>query len=229
VAVIPSTEIARSSSLDDAEVVRRVCAGERELFEVLVRRHDQKVYRTARSILRDEGEVEDAMQQAWLQAYVHLAEFAGNSAFSTWLVRIAANEALQRLRRRSPLSAVSAEGEEEAVDRRAEDPEERAASREAVRLVERAVDKLPAHYRSVFMLREIEGLSTADTAAALGIGEEAAKVRLHRARALLRETLAETVEQSAPEAFQFLAPRCNKMVARVMAAIEKLGRGPGAA
>lgn len=228
-AVIPSTEIARSSALDDAEVVRRVRAGERELFEVLVRRHDQRVYRTVRSILRDEGEVEDAMQQAWVQAYVHLGEFAGNAAFSTWLIRIAANEALQRIRRRSPLSAVPAEGEEEAVDERAEDPEERAASREAVRLVERAVDRLPAHYRSVFMLREIEGLSTAETASALGIGEEAAKVRLHRARALLRETLTEVVDEAAPEAFQFLAPRCNRMVASVMAAIAKLGDGPGAA
>jgi RNA polymerase sigma-70 factor (ECF subfamily) len=228
VAVIPSTEIARSASLDDAEVVRRVRAGERELFEVLVRRHDQRVYRTVRSILRNEGEAEDAMQQAWLQAYVHLGEFAGNSAFSTWLVRIAANEALQRLRRRSPMTAVPEDPEEETVDTRADDPEERAASREAVRLVERAVDKLPAHYRSVFMLRDIEGLSTADTATALGIGEEAAKVRLHRARALLRETLSEAVDLAAPEAFQFLAPRCNKMVAWVMSEIEKLG-GPGAA
>jgi RNA polymerase sigma-70 factor, ECF subfamily len=229
VAVIPSTEIARSASLDDAEVVRRVRAGERELFEVLVRRHDQRVYRTIRSILRNESEVEDAMQQAWLQTYVHLGEFAGNSAFSTWLVRIAANEALQRLRRRTPMVAVSEDREEDTVDMHADDPEERAASREAVRLVERAVDKLPAHYRSVFMLRDIEGLSTADTAAALGIGEEAAKVRLHRARALLRDALAETVDQAAPEAFQYLAPRCNKMVAWVMAEIEKLGEGPGAA
>jgi len=229
--VIPSTEIARGASLDDAEVVRRVLAGERALFEVLVRRHDQRVYRTVRSILRNEGEAEDAMQQAWLQAYLHLGEFAGSSAFSTWLVRIAANEALQRLRRRSPLLAVAEEGEEDNVaDLHAEDPEERAASREAVRLVEHAVDKLPAHYRSVFMLRDIEGLSTADTAAALGIGEEAAKVHLHRARAMLRESLSEIVDEAAPEAFQFLAPRCNKMVAWVMAEIEKVpGPGPGVA
>ncbi|HEY6098302.1 MAG TPA: RNA polymerase sigma factor [Anaeromyxobacter sp.] len=226
--MIPSTHIAQSASLDDADVVRRVRAGETALFEVLVRRHDQRVYRTIRSILRDEGEVEDAMQQAWLQAYLHLAEFAGAAAFSTWLVRIAANEALQRLRRRKPLSAVSADGEEDTVDLRADDPEERAASREAVRLVERAVDRLPAHYRTVFVLREVEGLSTADTAAALGIGEEAAKVRLHRARSLLRDSLSELIGDSAAEAFQFLAPRCNRMVARVMAAIEKLG-DPGTA
>jgi RNA polymerase sigma-70 factor (ECF subfamily) len=220
--VIPSTQIATSASLSDDEVVRRVRAGEKALFEVLVRRHDQRVYRTVRSILRNEGDVEDAMQQAWLQAYLHLGEFAGNSAFSTWLVRIAANEALQRLRRRTPITAVPDEPEEETMDPRADDPEERAGSREAVRLVERAVDHLPAHYRSVFMLRDIEGLSTADTASALGIGEEAAKVRLHRARAMLRETLSEMVDGAAPEAFQFLAPRCNKMVTRVMEAIETL-------
>lgn len=222
-----SSEAAPAAPLDDAEVVRRVRAGETGLFEVLVRRHDQRVYRTVRSILRDEGEVEDAMQQAWLQAYLHLGDFAGLSAFSTWLVRVAANEALQRLRRRGPLSVAPGD-EEDAVDPRAEDPEERAASREAVRLVERAVDRLPASYRTVFVLRDVEGLSTADAAAALGIGEDAAKVRLHRARSLLRESLAEIVDGAAPEAFPFLAPRCNRMVAAVMSGIAAL-RGPGAA
>jgi RNA polymerase sigma-70 factor (ECF subfamily) len=229
--VLPSTHHTPSPSaaLPDDEVVRRVLAGETALFEVLVRRHDQRVYRAIRSILRDEGEVEDAMQQAWIQAYLHLRDFQGTAAFSTWLVRIAANEGLQRLRRRSPLAAVAPEGEEEdAVDHNADDPEERASSRESVRLVERAVDRLPAHYRSIFMLRDVEGLSTADAAAALGIGEEAAKVRLHRARALLRDHLSELVDVSAPEAFQFLAPRCNRMVASVMAEIGKL-RGPGSA
>lgn len=228
--MIPSTELARSTSLDDEEVVRRVRAGETALFEVLVRRHDQRVYRTVRSILKSEQDAEDAMQQAWIQVYLHLGDFQGGSAFSTWLVRIAANEALQRIRRRTPLTAVADEPEEETVDTHADDPEERASSREAVRLVERAADKLPPLYRSVFVLRDVEGMSTAETAEALGITEEAAKVRLHRARALLRETLSELVDASAPEAFQFLAPRCNKMVAAVMDAISKLqGQGGGGA
>ncbi len=227
--VLPIEVAAQTASLSDGDVVRRVRAGETALFEVLMRRHDQRVYRTIRSILRDESEAEDAMQQAWLQAYLHLAEFEGAAAFSTWLVRIAANEALQRLRRRSKLAAVSETGEEEAMDQRAEDPEERAAAHETARILERAIDGLPAHYRTVFVLREVEGLSTADTAAALGIGEEAAKVRLHRARALLRSALSEAVNRAAPEAFQYLAPRCNRMVASVMSAIARLGRGPGAA
>jgi RNA polymerase sigma-70 factor (ECF subfamily) len=229
VAVVLSAESAgQGAALEDAEVVRRVRAGETALFEVLLRRHDQRVYRTVRSILRDEGEAEDAMQQAWLQVYLHLGEFQGTAAFSTWLVRIAANEALQRLRRRARLAPVADAPEEDRMDPRAEDPEERAAAREAVRLVERAVDRLPPIYRAVFVLRDVEGLSTADTAAALGIGEEAAKVRLHRARSLLRGVLEEQVGRAAPEAFQFLAPRCNRIVAAVMAAIARLAPADGA-
>jgi RNA polymerase sigma-70 factor (ECF subfamily) len=218
-------ELARNPSLDDAEVVRRVLAGEVELFEVLLRRHDPRVYRTVRSILRDEGEAEDAMQAAWVQAYQHLRGWAGASSFTTWLLRIAANEALGRLRRRSRLVPVEDddEGNGGIMDPRAEDPEERAAARETARLLERAVDGLPALYRSVYVLRELEQLSTAETAEALGISEEAVKVRLHRARAMLRDALGEAIGRAAPEVFQFLAPRCNRMVARVMAEILALG------
>lgn len=227
--MVHSGEIARpAAALDDAEVVRRVRAGETALFEVLLRRHDQRVYRAVRSFLADEDEVEDAMQQAWVQAYVHLGDFHGTAAFSTWLVRIAANEALQRLRRRARLAPVADAADEEPMDTRAENPEERAAAREATRLLERAVDRLAPLYRAVFVLRDVEGLSTAETAEALGIGEDAAKVRLHRARALLRASLADLVDQAAPDAFSFLAPRCNPMVARVMAAIAGLGPGPAA-
>ena len=216
-----------TAALSDAEVVRRVRAGERALFEVLVRRHDRRVYRTVRAVLRDEDEVEDAMQQAWVQAYLHLGAFQGSAAFSTWLVRIAANEALQRLRRRGPIAPVPEVEEQEDVMGRGEDPEERAAAREALRLLERAVDALPPHHRLVFVLREVEGLSTAETAAALGIAEEAAKVRLHRARAALRRALEQTLGEAAVEAFPFHAPRCDRMVARVMEAIGGLPPGAG--
>jgi RNA polymerase sigma-70 factor (ECF subfamily) len=228
--VLISPDLVTSPTLTDEDVVRRVVAGEVPLFEVLVRRHDARVYRTTRAILRDEAEAEDAMQAAWLHAYQHLGEFAGAAAFSTWLVRIAANEALGRLRKRARLVPVEQADDEE--DRimdvvRPEDPEARAAAREAVRLLEHAVDRLPAPYRTVFVLREVEQLSTRETAEALGLGEEAVKVRLHRARAMLRRALGEEVERVAPEAFQFLAPRCNRMVERVMSAIAALG--PGAA
>ncbi len=226
-----SQELVRSPTLDDAEVIRRVLAGETELFEVLLRRHDLRVYRTVRSILRDEDEAEDAMQSAWIQAYQHLGTWAGASSFSAWLVRIAVNEALGRLRKRARLVSLHpGDGDSDAgelMDVRAEDPEERAAASEAVRLVERAVDELPPPYRSVFVLREVEELSTAETGEALGLGEDAVKVRLHRARAMLRRSLGETIDRAAKDAFPFLAPRCNRLVERVMAAIA--GFPPGAA
>jgi RNA polymerase sigma-70 factor (ECF subfamily) len=226
--VIPIADPAPSTAaLADEELARRVARGETALFEVLLRRHDQKVYRTVRAILRDEDEAEDAMQQAWIAAYLHLADFEGTAPFVSWLVRIAANEALQRLRRRGPVVAAADGTQEDRMDPHADDPEERAAAREAARLVERAVDRLPAHYRAVFVLREVEGLDTADTAAALGIGEDAAKVRLHRARALLRRDLDSTLDEGARAAFPFLKPRCDPFVARVMAAIARLR--PGAA
>ncbi len=218
-----SDALTATAALSDADVVRRVRAGEQALFEVLLRRHDRRVYRTVRAILKDEDEVEDAMQQAWIQVYLHLSEFQGNSAFSTWLVRIAANEALQRIRKRGPLAPVAISDDEEDTMSPGQNPEERAASREAVELLERAVDALPPHHRLVFMLREVEGLSTAETAAALGIAEDAAKVRLHRAKAALRSSLEETVQGAADEAFPFHAPRCNRIVANVMEAIAKLG------
>jgi len=225
--VLNAQELVRNPAFADAEVVRRVLAGEVALFEVLLRRHDTRVYRTVRSILRDEAEAEDAMQAAWVRVYQHLGEWAGASAFSTWLVRIAANEALGRLRKRARLLPVEDEADDEGglMDPRAEDPEERAAAHEAVRLLERAVDGLPPPYRSVYVLREIEQLSTAETAEALGLGQEAVKVRLHRARGMLRRALGEVLDRSAPEAFPFLAPRCNRMVERVMTAIAGLPPG----
>ena len=214
-----------TATLSDADVVARVRAGERALFEVLVRRHDRRVYRAVRAILRDEDEVEDAMQQAWVQAYLHLGAFQGNAAFSTWLVRIAANEALQRLRKSRPFAPVPVREDEEDTMAPGEDPEERAAGREAIRLLEQAVDALPPHHRLVFVLREVEGLSTAETAAALGIAEDAAKVRLHRARAALHSALEETLGEAAADAFPFHAPRCDRIVARVMEAIAGLEPG----
>ncbi|ACL63851.1 RNA polymerase, sigma-24 subunit, ECF subfamily [Anaeromyxobacter dehalogenans 2CP-1] len=207
----------------DDEVVARVLEGDVALFEVLMRRHNPRLYRAIRSVLRDEAEVEDAMQQAYLQAYAHLGDFQGQAAFSTWLVRIGVNEALMRLRGRGRL-VLAAEppeggrvGEEEHVADPS--PEDQAATHEARALLEQAVDRLPLHLRTVYVLREIEQLSTAEVAAALELGEEAVKVRLHRARLALRELIAARVGQSAPKAFGFLAPRCDRVVAAVLAAI----------
>ena len=178
--MIPASEAAAAPGPpSDEAVVARVLAGEVDLFEVLMRRHNPRVYRTIRAILRDEAEVEDAMQQTYLLAYSSLRGFAGASSFSTWLTRIAVNEALGRRRRGGRLEVVAEvpEGAASAVE------EDRAAAREAIRLVEQAVDRLPDDYRSVFMLREVQRLSTADTAGSLGLSEDAVKVRLRRSRA----------------------------------------------
>jgi RNA polymerase sigma-70 factor (ECF subfamily) len=209
----------------DEEVVRRVRGGEVALFEVLMRRHNPRVYRAVRSILRDEAAVEDAMQQAWLRAYEGLDGFAGASAFSTWLIRIAVNEALGRLRRDGRMALVEELPErlEALMEPKVRDPEDGAAASEAVRLVEAAVDRLPIAYRCVFVMRDVDGLSTAEAAAALGISEEAVKVRLHRARLALRDALFAEVGTSARSAFPFLAPRCNRVVEAVLARIG--GRG----
>jgi RNA polymerase sigma-70 factor, ECF subfamily len=223
-------EMARRVTLTDEEIVARVVGGEVPLFEVLMRRHNQKVYRAVRSLLRDETEAEDAMQQTYLAAYLHLSRFEGASRFSTWLVRIAINEALGRLRRRHPTVALD-EGAAEAElprsapatdGRRASaNPEERAMSSELSRLLEGALDAIPETYRVVFMLREVEGMDTAETAEALEVSEETVKTRLHRARAILRERLYETVGVSFSEAYAFLVPRCDRIVARVLAALER--------
>jgi RNA polymerase sigma-70 factor (ECF subfamily) len=209
--------------LPDEEVVRRVRAGETALFEVLVRRHNRRVYRAVRSILRDEEEAEDAMQQAYLRAYAGLDGFAGASAVSTWLVRIAINEALGRLRRsaRAPAAPDAPATDEDRMTAPEPSPESQAAAREAVHLVEEAVDRLSVEHRTVLMLRDVEELSTEETAHALGITEENVKIRLHRARGAVKEALYARVGGSVAAAFPFLAPRCDRVVAGVMARLPR--------
>jgi RNA polymerase sigma-70 factor (ECF subfamily) len=217
-----------AGQLHDEEIAARVLAGESALFEVLMRRHNQRVYRAIRALIRDEAEVEDAMQQTYLSAYLHLAEFAGSARLSTWLVRIAVNEALGRLRRGRRLHALAGELEG-TIDMRnppPASPEAVAERRELSTVLERAVDGLPDIYRTVFMLREIEGLTTAEAAEALAASEDVVKTRLHRARGLLQERLAAIAEERKPELFPFHAPRCDRVVAAVMAAI---ARGPSPA
>jgi RNA polymerase sigma-70 factor (ECF subfamily) len=208
--------------------VRRVRAGEAALFELLMRRYNQRVYRAIRSLLRDEGEVEDAMQQAWLAAYAHLDQFEGASSFSTWLTRIALNQGLARLRRRARHARVAAVPAKELDHMRhpSVGPEERAGDRELARMVEEAVDALPEKYRSAFILREIEGLSTADAAACLEISEELMKVRLHRARLALRDSLFTRAGAVAATSFPFMGVRCDRVVSQAMDAILRQSGSP---
>lgn len=209
--------------LTDAQVVDRVRAGQRELFEVLMRRHNQRVYRAVRSVLKDDPEVEDVMQQAYMLAFLHLNQFAGNAQFSTWLVRIAINEAFGRIRRARKLVLVPPEAHAEEEHARMSKqpeypptPEEHAARRELATLLESALDDLPEMYRGIVILREVEGLSTAETAEALATSEDVVKTRLHRGKALLHKRLTAMADHQLGQAFPFGARRCDRVVGAVM-------------
>jgi RNA polymerase sigma-70 factor (ECF subfamily) len=209
--------------LSDEEIVARVRAGDTPLFEVLMRRNNQRLYRAVRAVLRDEAEAEDVMQQTYVSAFTHLDQFAAAARFSTWLLRIGMNEALGRLRqRRRHLESIDdREGEDNLgplpLEARMPTPEDRAADRELASLLERTIDELPGIYREVFVLRLVEGLDTAETAAVLDLGEEAVKQRLHRARAMVQKLIEQRVGTSASAAFESHAPRCDRVVAAVMA------------
>ena len=210
-------------------MVRRVRAGETGLFEVVMRRYNQRLYRVARAILRDDAEAEDVTQQAYVNAYRHLDQFAGRAMFSTWLTRIAVHEALARARRRGRFD------EQEAVDdwdgdtmdslkSSGPDPERQAFAGELRALIESAIEALPEHYRAVFVMREVEGMSTAESAECLDITEETAKTRLHRARMLLRESLHQRAGIESGAAFPFEAPRCDRVVAAVFEQMDVIDR-----
>ena len=204
--------------LSDEQVVTRVLAGQTALFEVLMRRHNERLYRAARAILRDEHEAEDVMQQAYVNAYSHLRHFDGRSKFSTWLTRIAVHEALARARRRGRYTTMDAD--ESSVEPGAfdttPDPERLAISNELGTLVESAIDRLPDGTREVFMLRQVEGMSTEEVAEALNVSEAVVKTRLSRARGAIRRELYEQAGLAASNTFRFLRPRCDRIVSAVL-------------
>ena len=210
----------QAGALTDEEVVARVRAGNTQFFEVLMRRYNQRLYRAVRAILENDADAEDALQQTYLNAYRHLAQFEGRARFSTWLTRIAVYEALSRRRRARAKPPGS--GDDEQVDRvvsAAPDPERQTYAGELGTLLESALAMLPHGYRSVFMLREIDGLNTAETARQLCVSEATVKTRLHRARDLLQRKLHDV---TPAEAFRFGANRCDTMVASVMTRLSGL-------
>ena len=180
-----------ASALTDEEVVERVIAGETSLFEILMRRYNQRLFRVTRSILGNDGEAEDVTQDAYVRAYMHLDQFNGRAKFSTWLTKIAVHEALARLRNRQRLVEIdAASGSTEDgmnLESKTPSPEQEMLTDTMRIILEAAVDRLPKTYRSVFRLRDVEGMNTAETAESLGISEDTVKVRLHRARALMRK------------------------------------------
>jgi RNA polymerase sigma-70 factor (ECF subfamily) len=208
-------------ALSDEEIVDRVRAGEPALYEVIMRRHNTRLYRAVRAILRSDRDVEDVMQDAYVNAFQHLDQFAGRSQFTTWLTRIAVNEAIARkhaAERIEEWDAMSEHRREASwTPRDRSNPETDAASGELARLLERSIDTLPESYRTVVVLRDIEEMSTSETAECLAISEDNVKVRLHRGRALLRKELYANAGRSAKDAFPFHAVRCDRVVAGVFA------------
>lgn len=211
-----------SAEQRDEDVIRQVLEGRTAMFELLMRRYNERVYRAARSIVRDEQEAEDVMQQAYVNAFTHLRQFNGSARFSTWLMRIAINESLARVRRQGRYEAFDDDlsNVEPFMSRRlSENPEQQAFTGELRSLLEWAIDTLPDGTREVFVLREVEGLNTSEVAESLDVSEDVVKTRLSRARAALRRILLERTGATAPEAFRFHRPRCDRVVSQVLARI----------
>jgi RNA polymerase sigma-70 factor (ECF subfamily) len=220
--------------LSDPELAQRIASGDRDAFEPLMRRHNQILYRTARSILKDDAEAEDAAQEAWLLAYRAIGNFRGDAKLSTWLVRIVVNEAISRRRKRSRGAEVVQLNGETQEDREAveetvnqtlpEQPEHAARRAQTRRLLEAKIDELPDAFRTVFVLRALEELSVEESAVALGIPEATVRSRFFRARALLREALSKEIDLAYGDAFAFAGARCDRIVAGVLAKLEEGGK-----
>jgi len=210
----------------DLELVELVRAGDARAMETLIRRHNRSLYRTARAILRDDTEAEDAVQDAYIQAFRNLDAFRGESSLSTWLVRIAANAALMRRRRnvrRSEVIPINHESGELLMDEIAEEqsagPESQAIGAQMRHLLEQRIDALPDLYRAVFVMRAVEEMSVEETAAALGLTPATVRTRFFRARALLRSSLEQEVDNALLDVFAFDGERCDRIVAGVLGVV----------
>lgn len=212
-----------TDELADEVIVERVCAGDDGLYEILIRRHNQRLYRAIRAILRRDEDVEDVMQQAYVDAYRHLDQFRGTAKFSTWLTRIAVNRAIRSGRgARGGPQLVTPDGTDHAIEQAPSpglDPEHTMYGHELQTILESLIDQLPDPFRVVFVLREVEGLSTAETAECLSINEDTVKTRLHRAKRLLRERLDRRLGPAARTVYRLHLTRCDRVVEGVMTAL----------
>jgi RNA polymerase sigma-70 factor (ECF subfamily) len=210
----PNIDPGESLGLSDQQVVARVRAGEGWCFEILMRRHNRRVFRAVRAILKRDDEAEDVMQDAYVRAYEHLPEFRGDAAFSTWLTRIAVHEALARLRRERRFQPIEPQLEEQppmSFESR-QSPERLANDRELRVVLERAIDALPDDFRAVFVLRAVEQMTGLETAECLGIPEDTVKTRLHRARLRLQEIVVGSLAANCEHAYEFHLSRCDRVV-----------------
>ena len=218
------TALPNLANLPDEEIVSRVLAGDLALFEIIMRRYNQLLYRVAQGILRNDAEAEDVMQDAYVRAYEHLDQYAGRAPFRTWLTRIAVHEALARAERgkrfAAPEPAEASGGDFMDLFASPErSPEQQASDSELRVLLERAIAELPDLYRCVFILRDVEQMSIVEVAEALALGENVVKIRLYRARRALRKAIYARAGGQLTGAFPFHAPRCDRVVAAVLARI----------
>jgi RNA polymerase sigma-70 factor (ECF subfamily) len=208
---------------DDAELVRRALGRDEAAVRAIIQANNRRLYRLARGILRNDAEAEDVVQDTYVRAFTHLEQFRGDSSLSTWLSRIAMNEALGRLRRRRPGVELS-ELEKSAPQAQiipfplasSDDPEKSMAQREIQQVVEHAIDELPEPFRLVFITRVIEGMNVEETAVILGLKPETVKTRLHRARNLLRDNVERKIGPVVMEAFPFAGKRCERLTEAVL-------------
>jgi RNA polymerase sigma-70 factor (ECF subfamily) len=215
------------SALDDDGLLHRIRAGDRDAFTLLMRRYNRRLYRVARSVLRDDAEAEDALQDAYLQAYRALPAFRGDAALGTWLTRIVVNAALMRQRKTGRLAEIIELGADYGADdpsmpygaddghAETAQPELAALRAQTRRLIETGIDKLPTAFRTVFVLRAVEELTVEETAATLDIREATVRTRYFRARAMLREALAREIDFAIEDAFGFDGARCDRIVEAV--------------
>lgn len=216
-----------TGELGDDELLRRAREGDPVAFAFLIRRHDRSLYRVARSVLLNDPEAEDVVQETYLRAVTKLAGFRGDARLSTWLTRITLNEAVRRRgRRRATIPIDRLDHAQEQGNRQTSwpssiasdhDPERSAARLQIRKILERAIDDLPEAFRTVFVMRDVEEISTEETARILELREGTVKTRLHRARRMLRKTLGEQVASALKDVFPFEAPRCERLTKAILA------------
>lgn len=219
----------RYDTPDEFDMVRRAARGEEGAVRIIMQTHNRRLYRVARSIVRDGAEAEDVLQEAYLHAFHSLAGFRGDASLATWLTRIVLNEALQRVRRHTDLPASQIERPNQSASHvipfpingiPVADPERAMAQRQLCQLVERAIDELPQDFRTVLVARVVEGMSVDETAALLGIRPETVRSRLHRARRALKVTLADHIGPLFSDVFPFDGQRCERITNAVVARLD---------
>jgi RNA polymerase sigma-70 factor, ECF subfamily len=220
-----SIKTADPRTLSDPEIVRRVLDGERELFEILMRRHNQRLYRVARSVLNNDTEAEDVLQESYVRAFTKLEQFQGKSQLSTWLSKIVLYEALARLRKKRRIVDAGALVDLEAkmgTPAQNETPQDTVLRAEATKVMEDAINSLPRKYRAVVVMREVEGLNISETAENLGLTEQTVKTRLFRAHSMLRKQIGKELGSNMSQVYSFMNERCDRLVEKVMSRIRTL-------